>query len=81
MSLLVRIDLAYSKSQELKNSRIPHDVPVAYIRRSIGIEYRLEAYASMKPNLSRLAAKNVFFLFLVNFDRHLATTHIFGFGA
>jgi hypothetical protein len=42
---------------------------------------RLEAYASMKPNLSRLAAKNVFFLFLVNFDRHLATTHIFGFGA
>jgi hypothetical protein len=43
--------------------------------------HRLEAYASMKPNLSRLAAKNVFFLFLVNFDRHLATTHIFGFGA
>jgi hypothetical protein len=54
---------------------------VSQSRRSNGAEYRLEAYASMKPNLSRLAAKNVFFLFLVNFDRHLATTHIFGFGA
>jgi hypothetical protein len=56
MSLLVRIDLAYSKSQELKNSRIPHDVPVAYIRRSIGIEYRLEAYATFRQ-LPRLCGE------------------------
>jgi hypothetical protein len=39
------------------------------------------AQASMKPSLSRPAAKNIFFLFLVKFDRHLGTTHLLGLGA
>jgi hypothetical protein len=35
----------------------------------------------MKPSLSRPAAKNSFFLFLIHFGRRLATTHHLGFGA
>jgi hypothetical protein len=35
----------------------------------------------MKPTLSRPAVNIVFFLFFVRFSRHLATAHLFGFGA
>jgi hypothetical protein len=36
---------------------------------------------SMKPSLSRPAAKILFFLFLIHFGRRLAATHLLGFGA
>ena len=41
---------------------------------------RAKPLASMKPSLSRPAAKILFFLFLIHFGRRLATTHLLGFG-
>ena len=42
---------------------------------------RVAPRASMKPSLSRPAAKILFFLFLIHFGGRLATTHLLGFGA
>jgi hypothetical protein len=59
----------------------PQASVVLRLRRFYEIQGTGQNGASMKPSLSRPAAKNIFFLFLVDFDRHLATTHLLGFGA
>jgi hypothetical protein len=60
---------------------IPNLPPLQGGSVSLGVFPGLKPWASMKPSLSRPAAKIVFFLFLVHFGRPLAITDMFGFGA